>query len=332
MRQEVAPKVLAIIDQYLRDHGKQNIYDVLQRLGVRDANSQATKIEYAWEVPTGAPIFTIWAEGVCVHPLSGGMFSVENMKERNTLINGDLMNPGQRRRTNERRRLMRQVLGGQPFIAVLQTDVRSRAELMQGISAKPDLRIKDSPWHVAHWDAAKQRAILVRGEPGWCPSEAEVDQYLVHGHIVSPDQPGFPEAPPREEKNSGVPTLTFPDQAHRDLVEARSMATMMQFFVGESLFPVDVSNDNLGYDIDVRNADGVSVFHVEVKGTASSEPGFFLTRNEWATAGVDDLWELALVTNALSACHIERYAAWEVKKRFRFDELVWRCELKARAD
>ena len=122
----------------------------------------------------------------------------------------------------------------------------------------------------------------------------------------------------------------FPDQDHRDLVEAKSMEIMMDLFVKEGLNPQDVSNLNLGYDIDVLADNGLSVYHVEVKGTASDAPGFFLTRNEWSSAETDPLWELAVVTNALTECQVDRYTHKEVERYFGFEPLVWRCDLKPR--
>jgi hypothetical protein len=270
MRREVPPEVLEIIDQYLLKHGKQNIYDVLEKLGVRDAKDKV--FEYVWEVPTGAPIFTIWAEDVAVHPLNGQMFSVEELKERYTLIGGAQLSDAQLQRTNDRRRLMGKVRDGQPFISVLQTNVRSIDELMRNIISKPDQRIKDSPWHVARWDEARERAILVRGEPGWAPSDAEVEQYLAHRKIIYPDELSSPVMPPSGRENSEGMELSFPDQEHRDLVEARSMAKILSLFFEEGLNPVDVSKFNLGYDIDVLDASGGSLLHVEVKGTASDVP------------------------------------------------------------
>lgn len=328
MRHEVPPEVLAIIDDRLLTHGKKNIYDVLEKLGVRDAKEKV--FEYVWEVPTGAPIFTIWAEDVGVHPLNRRMFCVEDLKERNTLIGGALMSAAQLQRTNDRRRLMGKVRDGQPFISVLQTNARSIDELMHNIISKPDQRIKDSPWHVARWDVARERAILVRGEPGWAPSDAEVQQYLAHRKIINPDKPAAPVMPPNGAESSEGMKLSFPNQEHRDLVEAKSMAKMMVIFFEEGLTPVDVSKFNLGYDIDVLDADGRSILHVEVKGTASDAPGFFLTRNEWSKAKTDPLWELAVVTSALTECHVERYVRREVEKYFGFDALVWRCDLQPR--
>ncbi|MDM0053056.1 DUF3883 domain-containing protein [Variovorax sp. J22R115] len=325
MRHEVPEKVLAVIDGYLRDKGKQNIYEVLERLGVRDVKVKI--YDYVWEVPTGAPIFTIWAEEVGVHPVFGYMFSVEDTATRTTRRGGAAMDAGQLQRTNDRRRLMEKVRDGQPFIAVLQTNERSNGELMRNVTSKPDDRVKDSPWRVARWDTARQRAILVRGENDWAPTDSEVDQFLRHGRIHHPD--GTPDpVEPSEEDNPAAPRLVFPDQAHRDLVESKSMEKIAAVFIEQGLNPEDVSSENRGYDLDVQNASGVSVYHVEVKGTAASAPGFFLTRNELKRSESDPLWELAVVTDALGTPQVDRYTGKEMQKFFDFEPLVLRGELK----
>lgn len=327
MRQEVPARVLAIIDTQLRDKGKQNIYDVLERLGVRDVKAKI--FDYAWEVPTGAPIFTIWAEEVGVHPASGYMFAVEDLSPRTALRGGAAMDAGQLQRANDRRRLMGKVRDGQPFIAVLQTNERSNQELMSNVIAKPDDRIKDSPWRVARWDTERQRAILVRGENNWSPTDSEIDQFLRDGCIGSPSGTHSPDGP-GDAESEVAPQLAFPDQAHRDLVEARAMEKMRAVFTELKLNPKDVSTKNLGYDLDVQDASGVSVYHVEVKGTAASAPGFFLTRNEMKKSETDPLWELAIVTDALIAPQVDRYTAKEMQRFFRLEPLVWRGELKPR--
>jgi len=300
---------------------------VLERLGVRGVKAKI--FDYVWEVPTGAPIFTIWAEEVGIHPVSGYMFYVEDLTPRTTLRGGAAMDAGQLQRTNDRLRLMGKVRDGQPFIAVLQTNERSNEELMRNVISKPDDRIKDSPWHVARWDMARQRAILVRGKNDWSPTDSEIDQFLRYGCIDHPDGTPNPDAQP-DADDPTAPRLVFPDQAHRDLVEAKSMEKMQALFIEQGLSPEDVSRENRGYDLDVQDASGVSVYHVEVKGTAASVPGFFLTRNELKKSESDPLWELAIVTDALDVPQVERYTAKEMQKFFRFDPLLWRGELRPR--
>jgi hypothetical protein len=327
MRHEVHPAVLCVIDEYLREKGKQNIYEVLDRLSVRDVKAKI--FDYVWEVPTGAPIFTIWAEEVCVHPVSGHMFCVENVAPHTTRPGGAAMDSGQLRRSNERRRLLAKVKDGRPFIAILQTNERSKEEVMNNATSKPDDRVKDFPWRLARWDKARQVAVLVRGNGTWAPTDSEVDQFLGQGYIGQPD--GTPKPRPDDDRATAF-RLVFPDQAHRDLVEAKSIEKMEADFIAQGLTPKNVGSENRGYDLDVQNGDGESVFHVEVKGTAASAPGFFLTRNELKRSLSDPLWELAVVTEALSATpQVDRYTAKEMDKVFGFEPLVWRCDPKPRS-
>jgi len=327
MRNEVPEQVLSIIDQTLLSKGKRNIYTVLESLGVRDADNK--KFDWAWQVSTGgAPIFTIWAEDVAVHPSSGRMFYVEDLNERTTLSGGGAMDANQIQRAQERRRLMERVRNGDEFIAVLQTNVRSRDELMQNEISKPADRVKDSPWHVARWDDERKRAVLVRGSADWAPSDDEVDQFVRERRIDILDVPPADDDP--RDDGANRPALWFPDQEHRDLVEAASMAAMVAHYKSQGLAPFDVSDENRGYDLDVRDRLGTSVHHAEVKGTSSLVEGFFLTRNEYEQSQADPLWELAIVTNALAAPDIERYSASEMERRFGFQPLVWRCDLKSR--
>lgn len=327
MRDEIPSEVFSIIQEGLLTHGKQNIYDVLKRLGVHDPKKKV--FDYVWEVPGGVPIFTIWAEFVAVHPISGRMFYVEDLSNRTTLEGGAEMNKGQLKRTQDRRRQVERVRDGQPFIAVLQSNVRSIDELMRNVTAKPLDRIKDSPWHVALWDEIRQRAIMVRGEGGWVPTDVEVEQFITERRLDSSEI--LAEHSDALEQNDSAPIVTFrfPDQAHRNQVEAVSMGTVLDLFFSQGFVPQDVSSENRGYDIDVKDAAGLSKIHVEVKGTASDSPGFFLTRNERACAASDSLWELAVVTSALGGDpRIERYTAKEMERCFVFQALAWRCDLK----
>jgi hypothetical protein len=200
---------------------------------------------------------------------------------------------------------------------------------MRNVISKPDDRIKDSPWRVARWDTERQRAILVRGENDWVPTDSEIDQFLRHGCIDHSDGRPNPDEP-TDSDSATTPRLVFPDQAHRDLVETKSMEKMQAVFLEQGLNPEDVSSEDRGYDLDVQNASGVSVFHVEVKGTAAGVPRFFLTRNELKKSESDPLWELAIVTDALRDPQVDRYTAKEMQRFFSFEPLVWRGELKPR--
>lgn len=338
MRNEVDKEVMQVINDDLSTRGKQNIYEVLARLGVRDAYRGSEKIyDYVWEVPGGVPIFTVWAEFVCFHPVAKRMFYVESLNVKTTLMGGGAMDAGQLKRTQDRRRYLTKVKSGDSFIVVLQTNMRSIEELERNVTAKPLDRIKDSNWHVARWDDVRSRAILVRGQKDWAPTDAEVDEYVAHRRlrILTPGPEPAPSAPPNVETvddldgdQDVVPGLRFPDQEHRDRVEAAAVEHMMAHFRTLGLTPESVESENRGYDIDVKDASGNSVHLVEVKGTSAPAPGFFLTANELACSEREASWRLAVVTSALSAPDHQIYDSARMMAAFAFKPLAWRCDVR----
>ena len=101
---------------------------------------------------------------------------------------------------------------------------------------------------------------------------------------------------------------------------------MTAHFEGMGLRVHDVSDQNLGYDIEVTDAHGVSMHKVEVKGTSAQTPGFFLTRNERACSVRESTWRLAVVTDALGSAKHQTYTPKDMEESFEFDALVWRCD------
>lgn len=318
MRHEIAPAVLKILDEGIAMRAERNIYDVLKKMGV--SNPFAEKFEYTWELPGGSPIFTIWAERVCVHPVSGRMFYVENLEPDFKLQGGKPMEPRQIDRTRHRRELLNRVKDGRSFIAVLQSNKTSKEALDANEISRPELRIKDSPWRVASWEEKLKRAIFVRGDDDWRPTDEEIEQFVATGQITPP------QATASQDADLTNARITFPDQDHRDHMEQLSMQIVMDHFRAQNLKPQNVSSKNLGYDIDVLDLNDVSTLHVEVKGTASDKPGFFLTRNERNVGAVDPLWELIVVVDLLKDPYMEHYSFKDVERHFTFTELAWRCD------
>lgn len=75
-----------------------------------------------------------------------------------------------------------------------------------------------------------------------------------------------------------------------------------------------------GYDLLATHGD--RELHVEVKGSAWGER-FYLTRNEWTTARRDPLWQLFLVTAALTNPRMRRYSRAEIAGQFSFEATHW---------
>jgi hypothetical protein len=122
--------------------------------------------------------------------------------------------------------------------------------------------------------------------------------------------------------------LRFPDQEDRDRVEDAATEKVTKEYEGQGFTVQDVSPDNLGYDLEVQDGTGKPVFHVEVKGTSSETPGYFLTRNEFERSRALDSWRLAIVTSALSQPRMHVLTAQEMQDGFGFEPLAWRCDLK----
>ena len=103
---------------------------------------------------------------------------------------------------------------------------------------------------------------------------------------------------------------------------------MTVFYEAQGLVVHDVSDDNLGYDLRVEDADGVLLHLVEVKGTSMLSEGFFISRNERRCSEREPTWCLAIVTSALTAPAERVYSASEMEQFFSFEPLAWRCDVK----
>ncbi len=88
----------------------------------------------------------------------------------------------------------------------------------------------------------------------------------------------------------------------------------------------NLEKENLGYDLSaVRNR---TTLLVEVKGTDSTQPHFFLTRNEDLAANQRPDWRLFIVCNARRNPSHHEYTADEMRRTFAFDPLAWECVQK----
>lgn len=341
MENEVNPVVFKVVDEIRANSPKRGITEVVERMGVRDAKDR--RFDYVWELPGGGYLLTIWSEFVHVHP-SGRWFYVDTLDTTKRLGGGE-RDHFQKQRAEARVAALKKMHSGrQDCAAVLQINEVPIAELEQNKSAKARVRVKDPErWHVARWDANRQRVILVRGGGDWAPTDSEVDEHLarrwsdevgqgqVHGGGTS-GGPSPADKPSPTPPHDPQPRLWFPDQAHRDAVEAAAMEYMKRFYVEQGLVPLDVSDKNLGYDLRVEDGTGATVHLVEVKGTSMDAEGFFISRNERRCAHRESKWCLAVVTEALSSPTARVYSAPEMEERFGFEPLAWRCDIKHDGD
>lgn len=317
MQNEVDPTVFQVVDRIRASSPKLRITEVIEKLGVRDAKYTELKYEYAWRLPGGGSVITIWTEDVRVHPKTGNWFYVDTLDTIHRR-GGGLRSDEQRARAERRVDILRDAfMEKASFTGLLQINKVPIAQLEQNKKAEIGVRVKDEDhWHVASWDVRHERAILVRGPRGWVPTQGDID--------------GPPESDASDEPPAGVfedqPHLVFPDQKDRDAVEQAAVDYVTQDYEGRGFKVDDVSPKNLGYDLEIIDQDGRTVERVEVKGTSMSTQTFFLTRNEFTCSQSQWTWRLAIVTSALSPHKkLEVLTAQDMCNRFGFDALVWRC-------
>lgn len=88
----------------------------------------------------------------------------------------------------------------------------------------------------------------------------------------------------------------------------------------------DRQRENRGYDLVAVSAHEELL--VEVKGTDSPTPRFFLTRNEWNCAQAQQGWRLFVVCQARGAPVLHEYTKDQVAKFFVLEPLAWEGTLR----
>jgi hypothetical protein len=97
------------------------------------------------------------------------------------------------------------------------------------------------------------------------------------------------------------------------MVEARAMSVVLKDLKKKKFRTLDVSSQNLGWDITATKSSSKEIRHIEVKGVSGNSPKILLTNNEMSKAVSNPNWELAIVTDALSAKpKLERFTAASV--------------------
>ena len=130
------------------------------------------------------------------------------------------------------------------------------------------------------------------------PSWVSKDQ-LAALETLLPSWPA-PDAVPTTPISVGGKGAGFGDAETNRRVEMAAMAAVTAYLESEWDARVeDVSPQNLGWDLTATLAEG-DEWHIEVKGVSGTRPVVLLTANECRAASVDDSWELAVVTEALS--------------------------------
>jgi hypothetical protein len=137
--------------------------------------------------------------------------------------------------------------------------------------------------------------------------------------IKNPDEDNLPDP----ELDSADPLKGFGTAEHRKKVEKAAERAVIDYYEAKGYAYERVTHLPCGYDFIFTKRK--SELHVEVKGTASSSPRFFLTRNEH-NKGLQSnpTWRLLMVTSALSATpSIAEYNAVELKRAFDLEPYVY---------
>ncbi|ELA7327684.1 DUF3883 domain-containing protein [Vibrio alginolyticus] len=117
---------------------------------------------------------------------------------------------------------------------------------------------------------------------------------------------------------------TATDIEKKKRVELSAIDTTISYYQSEGYKVIDRQKDNCGYDLLAEK--GKNTLKLEVKGTASETPRFFLSRNERAKS-IDPLWRLIIVTSALSKPYLEVFTTEQMESKFNFSELCWECTI-----
>lgn len=118
------------------------------------------------------------------------------------------------------------------------------------------------------------------------------------------------------------------DPATRKAIELAAVQRVWAYYESKDYQLEDRQRDNCGYDLLVTK--GEEMLRVEVKGTAKSEPEFWLTRNEYKES-VHPAWRLAVVTDALAdePSGPTIYTTAQMDVAFDLEPYQWHAKLKS---
>nr|WP_240160274.1 DUF3883 domain-containing protein [Pseudomonas proteolytica] len=137
--------------------------------------------------------------------------------------------------------------------------------------------------------------------------------------IQNPNEGSLPDP----ELDGTDPLNGFGTPEHRKRVELAAELAVIEYYKRKGYAYERVTHLPCGYDFVFTK--GRSVRHVEVKGTSSPTPRFFITRNEYVK-GLESnpVWRLAMVTSALSeAPSIVEYDVLQLRRVFDLEPYVY---------
>ena len=128
---------------------------------------------------------------------------------------------------------------------------------------------------------------------------------------------------PDPEIDAADPLKGFGTPEHRKNVEKAAERAVIAHYEARGFTTDPVTHLPCGYDFVFTK--GKSVMHIEVKGTSSATPQFFLTRNEHGKGMQSNpAWRLAMVTSALSdSPKITEYDARDLARAFDLEPYVY---------
>jgi hypothetical protein len=115
----------------------------------------------------------------------------------------------------------------------------------------------------------------------------------------------------------------FADSKTRKAVEQAAIAFVTTQYESQLYKVESRESQNLGYDLWAFKPG--STLYLEVKGTDSPNPRFFLTRNERRFAAQEADWRLVMVTSARTSPQSQVLTMEEVRCTFNLDPLAWEC-------
>lgn len=115
----------------------------------------------------------------------------------------------------------------------------------------------------------------------------------------------------------------FPDPATRKEIETAAIAFVTSELIRRGFEVRDHQRENRGYDLLAVAPSGT--LQIEVKGTDSQVPRFFLTRNEWRCSNEQASWRLFTVCSARSAPFLHEFTSEQMLQQFTLEPLYWEC-------
>lgn len=126
-----------------------------------------------------------------------------------------------------------------------------------------------------------------------------------------------------DEPHVDVRGAGFADYQTRKEIEQAAVSFVTDHYQSQHYHIESRESQNLGYDLFATKPG--SCLLLEVKGTDSDAPRFFLTRNERKCAQKEINWRLVIVTNARTKPRLDILTIQDVESKFSLDPLVWEC-------